>query len=218
MRMAAANTAPCAEFRKRNAGRKRTLRDTKQANAMIMLLAERWPACFAVYEKRRKPLKVGIAGDIAATVDTAIRPTELRRALCTYCNAIGYLRSFQVGTARLDLAGNEAGIVTADEAEHARRKLDEVLAKRQPKPEPVPQQRRERPAAQERAPRKQQAETKPFVPLTQRSSGRVGFAELRASAARNVRLLRGNQWAESLNEGNKHECQHHQLPPEEVRR
>jgi sRNA-binding protein len=171
----------------------------KQTFAIFERLAETFPLTFFVYEVRRRPLQVGIANHIATKVD--IRPTELRWALCSYCNSAGYLRSLQEGSARLDLAGNEAGIVTDAEAEHARQKLNEVLARRQPKPQPAPQQRREGPAAQERAPRKQRAANldrgevgsqrcensslarQSDPTLTQRQPGRLGFAELRASAA-----------------------------------
>jgi sRNA-binding protein len=102
-----------------------------------------------VLGKQRKPLKIKIADDIEA--DDAIDPKDLRWALCSYCNSVGYLSSFQVGAARLDLTGAKAGIITADEAEHARRKLDEVLARRQPKPKPAASEKRERKAQPQQA-------------------------------------------------------------------
>src|SRR5262249_34916946 len=37
--------------------------------AAIALLAERWPKCFAVYEQRRRPLKIGIDADIMAALE-----------------------------------------------------------------------------------------------------------------------------------------------------
>jgi ProP effector len=122
----------------------------RQIIATIAQLAERYPRTFFVLEKRRKPLKIKIAGDITATVDSAIRPVELRWALMRYCNSAGYLRSVQAGAAQLDLAGNEAGRVTADEADHARQKLDEVLARRQPKPKPAASDKCGRKAPQQR--------------------------------------------------------------------
>ena len=46
------------------------------ANAAIMLLAELYPACFAVYEARRRPLKVGIRDDIIAKVNGAVKQSS----------------------------------------------------------------------------------------------------------------------------------------------
>jgi ProQ/FINO family len=40
--------------------------------AVILLLAERWPAAFKVHEGRRKPLKVGIHLDVMAAIDGAV--------------------------------------------------------------------------------------------------------------------------------------------------
>jgi sRNA-binding protein len=185
------------------------------SKAAIAHLAVAAPKAFFTDPARRRPLKIGIADDIASKLDGAIRPQDLRRALGCYANSPGYLRSCVEGAPRFDLAGNEAGTVTADEAEHARQKLDAVLAKRQPKPLALAaQQRHEGPAAQERPPRKQQpanldhGEVGPQRCKTtslarpcsdaagRRETGareqpapapdapaRMGFAELRASAA-----------------------------------
>lgn len=113
-----------------------------QIVAVITLLADAFPRAFSLYGARRQPLKIGIANDIAAKVDGAIQSEELRFALNNYCNSVGYLRSFKVGVARLDLNGDATRTITADEAEHARRKLVAKLmrlaAKRQPKPTPPP--------------------------------------------------------------------------------
>ena len=42
------------------------LADLAKARAIIELLAERWPAAFSVFERRRRPLKVGVHVDILA--------------------------------------------------------------------------------------------------------------------------------------------------------
>ena len=104
----------------------------QQITAALDRLANTFPQTFFVYGAHRKPLKIGIANDIAAT--GAIPPEELRWVLRSYCGATGYFRSCKEGATRVDLAGNEAGIVTADEAEYAREKLAAVLARRQPQP------------------------------------------------------------------------------------
>jgi sRNA-binding protein len=51
------------------------------ANAVLTLLAETWPTCFVVYEKRRRPLQLGIHHGILAALDGAMTAQELRRAL-----------------------------------------------------------------------------------------------------------------------------------------
>jgi sRNA-binding protein len=109
----------------------------KRNAAAIARLADAFPATFFVGPARRAPLRIGIADDIAATGIVSLK--ELRYALISYCSGAGYLRSLKAGAPRLDLAGNEVSIVTAEEAEHAREKLDAVLARRKPKPAPQQQ-------------------------------------------------------------------------------
>lgn len=89
-----------------------------QANvlAVIELLAERFPQCFAVYELRRRPLKVGIRDDIVAAINGAIEPRWLNRALSFYTHNVGYLHSLRAGAVRIDLDGNAAGEVTEEQA------------------------------------------------------------------------------------------------------
>jgi ProP effector len=95
----------------------------RMATATIAVLAERFPKCFAVSEGRRRPLKVGIAHDIHAAMPDSISPAGLFRALHRYTRSAGYLRHMTVGTERLDLDGNAAGIVTEADAAYAVAKL-----------------------------------------------------------------------------------------------
>jgi hypothetical protein len=62
-------------------------------------LAERWPRAFAVYQYRRRPLKIGIDNDIAAAAG-AITTDELKAALRFYCGNIGYLLACREGAER----------------------------------------------------------------------------------------------------------------------
>ena len=94
---------------------------------MITLLAERFPAFFAVLEARR-PLKIGIHIDIIAAVSVA--PVELGRALQRYTHSDGYLAKFKPGAARIDLDGNAVGVVTEDEAKGAQAILAERRERR----------------------------------------------------------------------------------------
>jgi ProP effector len=98
--------------------------------ALITLLAERWPKCFSVYERRRRPLKIGIHRDVIAALGDAVTAIELSSALGVYCANASYLRSMVPGTIRIDLDGNPAGAVTEDEAVGARGRLAAYSAKR----------------------------------------------------------------------------------------
>jgi sRNA-binding protein len=111
-----------------NTGKK--VRDTTVA-AVIALLAETFPQCFSVYEGRRRPLKIGIHKEILAAVNGALTPLELGRALGAYCSNQVYLSHTRTGAWRLDLDGNPAGVVTADEEAHAKAMLAGIRAKKE---------------------------------------------------------------------------------------
>ena len=104
--------------------------DPKNVAAVIALLAERWPLAFSVYERKRRPLAVGIYQQIvAAAVD--IGPDALKAALIFYTHNRVYLAACREGVGRIDLNGNAGGVVTSAEAEYAAK----VLARRQSKAE-----------------------------------------------------------------------------------
>src|SRR5215813_13806724 len=107
----------------------RKLRDTTVA-AVITLLAETFPRCFSVWQGRRRPLKLKIHLDIQAALDGAVTPAELHRALGIYCSNPAYLEHTRNGAWRLDLDGNPAGTVTADEEAHAKATLAGIRAKK----------------------------------------------------------------------------------------
>ena len=97
------------------------------------MLAEWYPLAFAVYEQRRKPLKLGIDHDLAIATAGAITLKELKIALGFYVGNVGYLKACVEGAARIDLQGAAVGTVTPDEAEHARQRLKERWASRKAK-------------------------------------------------------------------------------------
>jgi len=101
------------------------------ATAAIALLAELYPRCFSVYQPRRRPLKLKIHLDIQAALDGAITAAELHRALGLYCSNEAYLGNTRKGAWRLDLDGNPAGTVTADEEAHAKATLAGIRAKKE---------------------------------------------------------------------------------------
>jgi len=97
--------------------------------ATVTLLAERFPAAFFTFEGQRRPLKIGIAADICEAMPE-INKEHLQWALARYCMSPGYLRSLTGGAARFDLAGDAAGIVTAEAAAKAIGMLAQVVTAR----------------------------------------------------------------------------------------
>jgi ProP effector len=91
-------------------------RTNQNIAAVLQLLAETWPKCFSVYEKRRRPLKVGIHQDILAALAGAITPAELSRALRCYVGNKVYRSRLVAGAVRVGLDGQPAGEVTARQA------------------------------------------------------------------------------------------------------
>jgi ProP effector len=96
--------------------------------SLIVALAERFPLAF-VLVKQRRPLRVGVCKDIIATCPD-IDAEQLSRALGWYTNGVGYLTNLKEGTARIDLDGAQAGVVTAAEAEGARARLKALFKRR----------------------------------------------------------------------------------------
>jgi sRNA-binding protein len=78
----------------------------KQLDEVIALLVARFPNTFAVFQERRKPLKLKIHLDLIAALGEG---EHVNAALGYYCRNIGYQRALKPGAARIDLEGNEAG-------------------------------------------------------------------------------------------------------------
>ena len=91
------------------------------ARATLAMLCERWPKCFNL--NNRRPLKLGIALDLTRELgDPALRP-ELKGALNLYCGNLGYLSGLKGGVSRLDLHGNEVGLVSREDELRAAARL-----------------------------------------------------------------------------------------------
>jgi sRNA-binding protein len=116
----------------------------KRDDSTAAPLAERFPQCFAIYEARQRPLKIGIHADITGPLGGAITWRELHNALCSYILIRGYLLNLRAGAERIDLDRNVAGVAIADEADHARAVLMRRRAKKAARaataPVPSPQQ------------------------------------------------------------------------------
>src|SRR5262249_44611533 len=87
---------------------------------LIGVLAERFPACFAVNPKYRQPLKLNIHVDILAQLGDTIAPRDLSDGLRLYVNNGKYLKALVAGADRVDLNGMPAGTVTAEHADSAK--------------------------------------------------------------------------------------------------
>jgi ProP effector len=108
-------------------------------DAVILLLAEKWPACFFVYEQRRRPLKLGIHRDILAVLEGIVTVQELRSALRCYVGNPWYLHAAMTpGAVRIDLDGNPSGAVSAEEADAAAARSASRKRNRRPVSTPVP--------------------------------------------------------------------------------
>ncbi|EDZ97297.1 ProQ activator of osmoprotectant transporter ProP [Burkholderia sp. H160] len=93
-------------------------------------LQKRFPVAFPKNPAPKLPLKIGIFEDLVAHAkELSLTEAELRDAIKTWCRGGRYWKSLVEGAARVDLAGVEAGKVTAQEAAGAQRLLAHRAAK-----------------------------------------------------------------------------------------
>jgi sRNA-binding protein len=105
--------------------------DRAAIQPILVLLAKRWPRCFKLESRRRKPLAVGIRAEIEQQLPE-IDPRLLRRALSFYVASMGYQRASMVaGAVRVALDGNASGMVTAEQANKAILKVAALAEKQQ---------------------------------------------------------------------------------------
>jgi sRNA-binding protein len=120
--------------------------------------------------------------------------------LAIYCTSIAYLRQMREGAARIGLDGEPAGVVTADEAEDAARRLADYMAGTAEQPVEAPPQRPVGGSKPVLAPPQNPVDVSkpveaPIVPAPLESAPappvapaiakrRLGLADLRAAAAR----------------------------------
>ena len=91
---------------------------------VIAYLAQKFPLCFSL-EGEAKPLKVGLFQDLAEALadDETVSKTQLRQVLRAYTMSWRYLACCQENAVRVGLQGEEAGVVDAQQAEHAAQSL-----------------------------------------------------------------------------------------------
>lgn len=104
----------------------------KPANVkdVLAFLCQSFPQCFTS-SGVVQPLKVGIFQDLAARLgeDATVSKTQLRQALRVYTSSWRYLEATKEGVNRIDLEGQPAEVIDAQQAEHAAKLLAESKQK-----------------------------------------------------------------------------------------
>lgn len=108
--------------RKTEAQRKKEFEANRKA---MDELCELYPEAFN--PRKPKPLKIGIHENLAA--DGKLSKTRIRRALNVYVRLRSYYACMVEGADRVNVDGSPDGKVSAEDAEHAKQKL-EVIDKR----------------------------------------------------------------------------------------
>jgi ProP effector len=82
---------------------------------LIEKLASVYPRTFFRNQADRRPLKIGVHHALVAdTSRHGLSRDELRKALARYCSSPGYAAATVLNAPRIDLAGEPAGLVTAE--------------------------------------------------------------------------------------------------------
>ena len=76
-----------------------------------------------VFERRRKPIKIGIHHDINAALAGTVTPDELSLALRLYCSNICYQYALTRTAVRIDLEGAPSGTVTETDVAQATKSI-----------------------------------------------------------------------------------------------
>lgn len=91
----------------------------------IELLAEKYPKCFFVNPRMRRPLKKNIAADLQKD-GIAMATNLIDAGIDWYKSHIGYQYSLEAGAKCLDLNGREVGTVTESEHRAAQKQIQEI--------------------------------------------------------------------------------------------
>jgi len=102
----------------------------------VELLKAHFPQCFKDI-KETQPLKVGIKQDLVKSLGTREDIVIGDKAcmvtsLAYYVNSLAYLKNMIVGAIRIDLEGNPAGMVTAEESQYSIDSRKAKLLKKKP--------------------------------------------------------------------------------------
>ncbi len=97
---------------------------------VLAYITELFPKCFTL-EGEARPLKIGIFQDLAEKLsdDPKVSKTQLRAALRQYTSSWRYLYGSKEGAIRVDLDGNDSGLLEQEHIEHAKTTLMQSKAK-----------------------------------------------------------------------------------------
>lgn len=174
----------------------------KNSKEVIAYIAECFPNCFTL-EGEAKPLKIGIFQDLAERLneDPKVSKTQLRAALRQYTSSWRYLHGVKPGAVRVDLDGNDCGVLEEEHVEHAKTTLEESKARVQARRKEQAQKAREEGKAKPKAAKKPQARRaqspkaktqKPSQPVETRA---LNADELATGKQVNINMGKGNMAA-----------------------
>ena len=89
----------------------------------IEYLSTKYPKCFFVDPRMRRPLKKTIVADLQK--DQVLNDEKIEAATSFYTNHFGYQYTLIAGAERIDLNGDKAGTVTEQEQINAAKKVKE---------------------------------------------------------------------------------------------
>ena len=114
----------------------------QQIDQTIAQLSREFPKCLVLFERQRRPLKLGIHLDIIAALGEQINHQHLAQALRYYTSNLHYRMSQRPGVPRIDLDGNVSGVVSEADAQSAAKDVARRKAafreRQQPEPEIKP--------------------------------------------------------------------------------
>jgi sRNA-binding protein len=103
-----------------------------EAAEIIAELTRRYPNAFSADPTRVRPLAVGLKDVLLQQCTRS--PKHLENAMRRYTGSAGYLNATIEGAVRVDLDGQDAGVVTVHQAEYAKRRLAKMAARLAAKP------------------------------------------------------------------------------------
>lgn len=108
--------------RKRQPSPQKSPREQDPAVEAIWRLQKHFPLAFPVNPAPKVPLKEGILKDAEQHLELlGITSEQLKQGIATWCRGSRYWASMTENAPRLDLNGQPAGVVTANQALHAKR-------------------------------------------------------------------------------------------------
>lgn len=107
--------------RKRQPAPQKSPREQDPAVEAIWRLQKHFPLAFPVNPAPKVPLKEGILKDAEQHLELlGITSEQLKQGIATWCRGSRYWASMTENAPRLDLNGQPAGVVTANQALHAK--------------------------------------------------------------------------------------------------